>query len=248
MDGVLYTNKKEIGCLRSIFADIDALGLKVLYGTNNATKTPEEYCQKMAGFGVEAKPEQFFSSSIATVYQLKKDFPNGARIYVIGTESLKRMVRDAGFEIAEENVDLVLTSADFNVTYAEISLGMRNAMKCGRHYATNGDMTFPTEIGWQPGAGMIVNAVEVCSGVKANIIGKPNPAMLLMACEANGLKPEEVLAVGDRHGTDILSGHNAGAHTALVMTGYETEETLPTLDPQPELVCKDLTELIGMFK
>lgn len=250
MDGVLWSDKTEIGCLKEIFADIEKAGLKVCFGTNNATKTPEEYCAKLAGFGVHAEPEQFFSSAIATIDALHKAYPQGASIYVVGTDSLKKMLSDAGFEIRDEDAektDVVVAGADWNVTYQKIAAAMRLILGGAVFYATNGDLTFPTPNGWRPGAGMIVTAISCCSGAEPIMIGKPNPKMLYMTCEATGLKPEEFLAVGDRHETDILSGANAGAHTALVLTGFETEETLPKLDPQPEIVCKDLTELIGLF-
>jgi pyrophosphatase PpaX len=44
---------------------------------------------------------------------------------------------------------------------------------------------------------------------------KPCPEPLIKACEAIGVKPENVLFVGDSH-FDILCGKNAGAKTCLV--------------------------------
>ena len=67
MDGVLWTDKKEIGNLHEVFESIKSSGLKVLFGSNNATRTPEEYCEKLASFGVKVSPDQFFTSGIATI-------------------------------------------------------------------------------------------------------------------------------------------------------------------------------------
>ena len=106
------------------------------------------------------------------------------------------------------------------------------------------DSTFVTEDGWRPGGGVMVNCVETCTGVKPFVIGKPNTVMIEMVCDAYGLKPEEILAVGDRFETDILGGINFGALTALVLTGYETPETVRKLDQKPDLICADLAEVI----
>ena len=117
-----------------------------------------------------------------------------------------------------------------------------------KFYATNTDSTFPTENGWRPGGGVIVNCVETCTGVKPFVIGKPNTVMIEMACKANGLTRDEIMAVGDRYETDIQGGLNYGCPTGLVLTGYETSETLPGLDPKPDLICKDLTELVNVLR
>lgn len=249
MDGVLWTDKKEIGNLHEVFESIREAGLTVLFGSNNATKTPDEYCEKLASFGVTVKPEQFFTSGIATVYQLKKDFPNGPRVYVFGSDSLKKLLKENGFEIVEENADVVLASLDREINYEKISRAMIEICEHGaKFYATNTDSTFVTENGWRPGGGVMVNCVETCTGVKPFVIGKPNTVMIEMACNACGLKPEEIMAVGDRYETDIEGGLNFGAKTGLVLSGYETPETIPVLDPKPDLICKDLAELVEALK
>ena len=46
MDGVLWSDKEEIGNLHEIFDSIRESGLKVFFGSNNATRTPSEYCEK----------------------------------------------------------------------------------------------------------------------------------------------------------------------------------------------------------
>ncbi len=245
MDGVLWTDNQPIGDLHRVFDDIKKSGLKVLFGSNNATRTPEEYCSKLAAFGVEASPEQFFTSGIGTVYQLHKDFPDGARVYVFGSDSLKKLLKENGFEIVGENADAVLVSLDREISYEKISRAMIEICEHGAgFYATNTDSTFVTENGWRPGGGVMVNCVQTCTGRKPFVIGKPNTVMIDMACRANGLRPDEILAVGDRYETDICGGMNYGAKTALVLTGYETAETAAALDPKPDLICTDLAEVV----
>lgn len=248
MDGVLWTDKKEIGNLHEVFEAIQKTGLTVLFGSNNATRTPEEYCEKLASFGVSVQPGQFFTSGIATIYQLKKDFPNGSKVYVFGSPSLKKLLSDNEIEVVEENADVVLASLDREISYEKISRAMIEICEHGaKFYATNTDSTFVTEFGWRPGGGVMVNCVETCTGVKPFVIGKPNTVMIEMACKANGLQPDEIMAVGDRYETDIQGGISYGARTGLVLSGYETPDTLPFLEPKPDLICKDLAELISVL-
>ena len=245
MDGVLWTDNQPIGDLHQVFEDIRKSGLKVLFGSNNATRTPEEYCSKLASFGVDAAPEQFFTSGIGTVHQLHRDFPDGARVYVFGSDSLKKLLKENGFEIVEENADAVLVSLDRAISYEKISRAMIEICEHGAgFYATNTDSTFVTENGWRPGGGVMVNCVQTCTGQEPFVFGKPNTVMIDLACRANGLRPDEILAVGDRYETDICGGMNYGAKTALVLTGYETAETAEALDPKPDLICADLAEVV----
>ncbi|MBA3072076.1 MAG: hypothetical protein FP831_00585, partial [Anaerolineae bacterium] len=49
MDGVLWRENAPIGDLAAAFDSFERAGLKVLLATNNATRTPAQYLQKIAG-------------------------------------------------------------------------------------------------------------------------------------------------------------------------------------------------------
>lgn len=61
------------------------------------------------------------------------------------------------------------------------------------------------------------SAVLVCPDHVSR--SKPDPEMLLLACQKIGVKPGEVLFVGD-DARDIEAGHAAGCKTAAVTFGY----------------------------
>ena len=69
-------------------------------------------------------------------------------------------------------------------------------------FASNDDASYPAPDGFTwPGAGSIVAALEVATGVEAEVFGKPNPPILRAAlARAGGGTP---LVVGDRLVTDI---------------------------------------------
>ncbi|MBU4224418.1 MAG: haloacid dehalogenase, partial [Chloroflexi bacterium] len=62
MDGVLWKADAPIGDLPAIFARIRARGLTVAFATNNGTRTPEQYVEHLAGFGVQAEAWQVVTS------------------------------------------------------------------------------------------------------------------------------------------------------------------------------------------
>ena len=70
--------------------------------------------------------------------------------------------------------------------------------------------------------------------------------MMQVALERLETPANQTLAVGDRLETDILGGINAGCRTALVLSGVATLEDLNTFPHQPDLVAKDLNQVLGI--
>jgi len=247
MDGVLWNDHQPLGDLPRIFKRIEELDLKVILATNNASRTVEEYHQKLKGFGVNLEDWQVINSAQAAGIFLSEEYPNGCNVYVVGSSSLKRTLEAYGMQIVhkdEADVQAVVASIDFNLSYEKLkhaSLLLRSGCD---FIGTNLDATYPTPEGLLPGSGTIVGALEIASGKKAKIMGKPEPLMYEMALKRLALKPEETLAIGDRLETDIAGAQAVGMHTALVLTGVSTLAQARDFSPQPEVIVQDLTDLI----
>ena len=54
-----------IGDLPATFNVLMSWDLKVILATNNATRTPDQYFRKMAGFGVDLQKDQIINSAMA---------------------------------------------------------------------------------------------------------------------------------------------------------------------------------------
>ena len=70
-----------------------------------------------------------------------------------------------------------------------------------------------------PGAGSIVNALEIASGRAAVCIGKPEPFLFQEAIRRAGNAPGPVVVVGDAPEYDIVAAHRVGAVGVLITTG-----------------------------
>jgi 4-nitrophenyl phosphatase len=247
MDGVLWHDSQPLGDLPAIFDQIHASGLKMILATNNATRTIEEYHQKLRGFGVELADWQVINSAQATGIFLQQKFPEGADVYVVGQPSLKKTLADLGFRIISEcgdSADIVVASLDFDLTYEKLKQASLLIQHGSYFVGTNTDASLPTPDGFIPGAGTIIGALEIASGKKAKIIGKPEPDLYKIALKRLQLAPEETLAIGDRLETDIAGAQAAGIRTALVLSGASTYEQAQKYNPQPDIIAKDLMELI----
>ena len=247
MDGVLWHDTVPLGDLSQIFIRIRELDLKFILATNNATRTVSEYHEKLAGFGVDLEPGQIINAAEAAGIYLSERYPSGTRVFVVGQPSLKRTLEDFGLKVTGlENPEagIVVASLDYNLTYEKLKQASLLIQNGADFIGTNPDVTLPTPEGFIPGSGTVIGALEIASGKKAKIIGKPEPLLYEMALKRLGVSPEKTLAIGDRLETDIAGAQAAGIHTALVLSGASTQLQAEGFEPQPELVVKDFTELI----
>jgi 4-nitrophenyl phosphatase len=244
MDGVLWRENSPIGDLPSIFSSFNHAGLKVLLATNNATRTPAQYMQKMASFGVHLEESQIINSSMGVAYLLKKRFPQGGPVYIMGEIGLTTALNAAGFYHSEEPGLAVIGSMDRDITFWKMKAATLLIRRGIPFYFTNPDRTFPTPEGIIPGAGAILAALETATDVTPIIAGKPGTTLFDFALERLGTLPQETLVVGDRLETDILGGQCAGCKTALVLSGIASQADADAWKPNPDLVIGELADLL----
>ena len=81
--------------------------------TNNSSKSVEDYIKKLARLGIPSVYDDFFTSSQATGLYLQEHC-KGDKLYICGTESLKKELMKYGFEITED-VDEIRKEHNLNI-------------------------------------------------------------------------------------------------------------------------------------
>ena len=244
LDGVLWRANQPIGDLPAIFRGIEDRGWKVVLATNNATRTIEQYVERMASYGVVIQGWQVVHSGIAAARHLSQLFPGGGPIYVMGEKGVVQALSEYGFYPSEDNVLAVVAGMDRNLSYDKLRKATLFIRSGCPFIATNPDRTFPTPEGLVPGAGAILAAIESASYISPYVAGKPAPEMYRIALERLDLTPSEVLVVGDRPETDIAGAQGLGCRTALVLSGVVNEEEASQWQPPPDLICADLATIV----
>jgi phosphoglycolate phosphatase len=74
--------------------------------------------------------------------------------------------------------------------------------------------------------------------------GKPEPTIILAACEAIGVSPGETVVIGDKT-TDVLAGKAAGCETGAVTYGVHDRATLET--ESPDFIFDRFDELAALY-
>ena len=246
MDGVLWRDHESIGNLESIFSTINIKGWKVVFATNNATRSPQQYIEHLASFGVEAQQGQIITSASAVIFHLKQLFPKGGPIFIIGERGIVDACLEHGYYQSETEAIAVVVGLDRNLTYEKIKIAtlfLRNGLP---YIGTNPDLTFPTPQGLVPGAGSILAAISAASGRSPIIAGKPEPTMYQIALDRLNASPSNVLVVGDRPETDIAGAQKIGCHTALLLSGVTNLDQANAWQPAPDIIAPDLESLVNM--
>jgi 4-nitrophenyl phosphatase len=248
MDGVLYRGKEAIPGTGAFLDFLREQGIGFLLATNNSTKTPGQYVDKLAEMGVSVRPGEILTSAQATADYLRNIAPRDTRVFVVGMDGLFSALREAGFALVEDNADYVVAGMDFNVCYERLSQATLQIRAGARFIGTNADRTFPSERGITPGAGALLALLETATGVTPTVIGKPGTALVEQALAHLGAHPSTTGMLGDRLDTDILAGRRAGLVTLLVLSGVTAADTLAGSEIQPDLVFRDVGHLHAVWK
>jgi 4-nitrophenyl phosphatase len=249
MDGVIWKDDQPIGDLPKIFDQIYIKGIKVAFATNNSSRSNHDYIERLKKFGItQVEFYNVITSSTAMVYELSQRFPLNADFYVIGERGLKESIKQAGFNVYEnnplKNIHAVVVGIDRNISYEKLKNASLLIRKGIPFFGTNPDKTFPTPDGLVPGAGSILAAITAATEVNPIVFGKPSPVMIRMAREILGVEPFETLVVGDRIETDIASGQADGCKTALVLSGVSTTKDLEKWNPPADICVSSLSALV----
>ncbi len=237
LDGTVYRGAEVLPGVAETLAELRRLGSSIRFLTNNSSQTPEFQATKLRSMGLEAEPDEVLTSGVGTAVYLASNNLDSA--FVVGEPGLTEVLASHGIDVAADRSKAVVVGICRSFTYALLNEAMRRVLDGAMFVATNSDATYPMEGDrLVPGAGSIVAAVQVCSGVDPLVIGKPNPTLIEMTLDRAGVGARDALVVGDRFETDIISGQRAGCDTLLVLTGVTRQA------PAGQATAESLLELL----
>lgn len=247
-DGVLFRGDDEIGDLEKIFRLIQKLDLRVVIVSNNSTRHPSYYVDRLGFYGTRIEPAQVVTSAIIAANHLHQLFPQGGAVYAIGEKALIDILSSAGFYAVQESSALaVVVGLDRCLTYEKLKNAAIFIQNGSLFIATNADRTVRTHEGLIPAAGTIVAALEAATGAAATVMGKPQTAMYSHALGVMGLEPHQVLVIGDHLATDMACAQTLGCPTALVLSGVTDRESAWSWTPELNIIADDLGEVIDLL-
>jgi len=245
LDGTLYKGKTAIPGAAEAVEELRKNGIMVFFITNAATRSRKGVVEKLTGMGITAGEKEVYGATYATARYITSNFP-GKTVFCIGERGMKEEFAVHGIKIADDDsAGIVVVGLDRTLNYEKLSIGYRAIMKGAEFIATNTDSVYPVEDGLLPGAGVMVAAIERCTGKKPFIVGKPGTYFAELAVKENNLNKDEIILVGDRLNTDILFAKNAGIKSVMVLTGVSKREDIKEI--KPDYVIESIRDLPGLL-
>lgn len=234
LDGVVYKGDTLISNVDVSIAKLRKRG-RVFFTTNNAALHREEYVKKLLGLGIPVEKDEVLTSGYVSAVYINTHY-DSPRVFMIGEKGLRQELEEQELEVCYRDCNLVLVGLDRGFNYDKLALALRFIEKGAPFIATNEDNALVTESGLLPGAGAIVKALKTASGKEPIVIGKPSDIMADFILTKAGVKPEEIMLIGDRIDTDVIMGKNFGMKTTLVLTGYTRQADVEKSKIKPDYV------------
>ena len=243
MDGTIYLGNEPIGDMKNTLNKLIEKGKRLIYFTNNSSKSHEEYVAKLKKMGFPCEGDCVYSSTDATAVFLNEKF-KGKKTYVVGTEKTKEQFKNYGINVVEDGAEVCVLAYDTTITFEKIKKFNEYLAKGAIYVATHPDDVCPTEDVFMPDLGSFIKLFETSSHrLPDYICGKPYSIMAESFKTLYGVDLSKIAMCGDRLHTDIKFAVNAGITSVFVLSGEATLNDLKKYDFTPDIILDSLNDL-----
>jgi len=246
LDGTIYLGDRLFDGVVDLINLLKRKEKDIFFLSNNSSKSTEDYLKKLKKFNLDITRENVILSQHPTIDYLKKN--NYVKIFLLGTRSLKSEFIKEGFEITEDDPEILVLAFDQELTYKRLEKAAYFLQNENSPYiATHLDNRCPTENGYIPDAGGIASLLFKTTERSPRVFGKPNKEMLLFKLEQLEKSPKDAIIFGDRLYTDIRMGNEAGITTCCVLSGETTKESIKNSEYKPDFIINGIWDLLNEF-
>jgi len=241
LDGVVYLLGEPVPGAGQALTELHEAGYTIVFVTNNSTRSPADTAVRIDELtGYPARDHQVIGSAQAAVTMLTA---NAGPVLVLGGSGIRQALVAAGIPETDDPgaAEALIVGLDTGISYERLCDAVMAVRSGARFIATNTDPTYPTPDGLWPGAGAIVAAIQVASGVEPEIAGKPHAAIRSLIRAR--LAPGPVWVVGDRPETDLAMAKAEGWASVLVLSGVVHDADQIPEKYRPDLILPSLADL-----
>ncbi|KAF2671444.1 4-nitrophenylphosphatase [Microthyrium microscopicum] len=248
-DGVLWSGDHLFENVAETLTMLRNKGKKLVFVTNNSTKSRADYAKKFTSFDIPVTAEEVFGSSYSAAIYISRilnlpaekstvflvsesgtetEFTAESIKFIGGSDPSYRRPIDPPIdlpkiqsgELLDPTVGAVVLALDFNINYLKMALATAYVQRGAVLLATNSDPTLPYAGGLFPGAGSVGAGVLKATRKEPVVLGKPSQAMMDAIEGKFKLDRGRTCMVGDRLDTDVRFGNEGGlGGTLAVLTG-----------------------------
>lgn len=242
MDGTFYLGDIILEGSLEFLEKIEETGKNFIFFTNNSSKSPVNYINKLANMNCHIERNQIMTSGDVTIEFLNRNRA-GQTVYLVGTPALEESFREAGVPLVNDNPDVVVIGFDTTLTYEKLERACTFIRNGAEFLATHLDINCPTEDGFIPDCGAMCALISLSTGKEPKYLGKPFKETMEMVLAKTGFEKEKVAFVGDRIYTDVATGVKNGANGILVLSGETKLEDIEKSEVKPDAVFASIGEM-----
>ncbi|MBY8988170.1 MAG: HAD-IIA family hydrolase [Candidatus Lokiarchaeota archaeon] len=247
LDGTIYLGNQLFRGAIELVEILNEAEIPFFFLSNNSSKSTSDYIKKLNDLKLNVTPKNLILSQHPTIDYLKSE--NYKKIFLLGTESLKREFQQEGFILTDNNPDIVVLAFDQELTYERLVKTSYMIQEGLPYIATHLDDRCPTETGYIPDAGGIAALLFKATEKMPRVFGKPNKEMLLFKLRELEIKPKDAIMFGDRLYTDIKMGIDAGVTTCCVLSGETSLEMIERSETnKPDYVIDGIWDISELLK
>lgn len=242
LDGCLYEGDRPVAGAVDLVAGLRARGKKVAFLSNNSTLGADQVAHKLRQMGIDAAEDEVLVPTDWAGEFLRSRF-GLVSVYPIGSARIHRAIGSTGHRLVDDPegpCDVVFVARDLDFTYQKVETAARYLQAGAALVTANPDLSHPEKGGLQvPETGALAASIASVTGARHQTLGKPGPYLFGKALDRLGLRPEQVVMVGDNLGTDMAGARAAG------LSGVWINPTNLDCGPEatPWRVCRRLLEL-----
>ena len=242
MDGTFYLGDIILEGSLDFLKKVEETGKNFIFFTNNSSKSPVNYINKLANMNCHIERNQIMTSGDVTIEFLNRN-RTGQTVYLVGTPALEESFREAGVPLVNDNPDVVVIGFDTTLTYEKLERACTFIRNGAEFLATHLDINCPTEDGFIPDCGAMCALISLSTGKEPKYLGKPFKETMEMVLARTGFAKEKVAFVGDRIYTDVATGVKNGAKGILVLSGETKLEDVEKSEVKPDAIFASIGEM-----
>ncbi len=246
IDGVLHISMRPIAGAAEVVKWLERHGYPACFVTNTTTMARVTLAERLRAIGLPIDEKHLITAPVATANYIRQHYA-GKRCWVLTKGDTEADF--AGIQLVQSNADVVVIGgAEELLTYEAMNAAFRMLMDGAELVAMHANMYWRTSEGLRLDSGPFVRALEVASGKKAAVLGKPDRAFFEQALLSIGVAAHEAIMVGDDIENDIAGAQRAGLRGVLVCTGKHRADS-PLLERvHPDALLPSIVDLPGWME
>jgi HAD superfamily hydrolase (TIGR01458 family) len=241
IDGVFHVSLSPLPGAVETLQWLASSGYPYLFVTNTTTAARTTLARSLQAAGLLLPFERILTAPIATANYIRQHYP-GKRCWLITKGDTAADF--TGIELTSERAEVVVIGgAEELLSYETMNRVFRLLMEGADLLAMHTNTYWKTRDGLQLDSGPFVHALELASGKKAIVLGKPSSTFFAQALQQINVPTYAAVMFGDDLENDVRAAQLAGLRGVLVASGKHGSDSPLLATIKPDGILASIAEL-----